>query len=187
MSMVGLFIIGALVLAFVFFAITTNNSLVALKNQVNQAWANIDVILKQRFDEIPQLIEIINQFVTHEKNIISNLTNARINYGKAKSIDDKIQASSQLSLALSGVIAIGENYPELKSSENFVKLQERISSLEENLAHRREFYNDAVSTFNTRIEQFPDSFFAKQLGYRQKHFFEVNEFEKVKPSLKINI
>jgi LemA protein len=107
MSMVGLFIIGALVLAFVFFAITTNNSLVALKNQVNQAWANIDVILKQRFDEIPQLIEIINQFVTHEKNIISNLTNARINYGKAKSIDDKIQASSQLSLALSGVIAIG--------------------------------------------------------------------------------
>lgn len=175
------------VVAIIAFYITINNSLVALKQQVLKAWSNIDVILKQRFDEIPQLIEIVNQYVQHEKNILNNLVEARKHYGEAKSIDDKIKAANEFSVSLPGLLALGENYPELKSNTNFVQLQKRISELEESLAHRREHYNDAVTNYNIRIEQFPSSIVAKQLSYQEKTLFEVFQSEKIRPSLKINV
>lgn len=172
---------------FVFYFIQINNSLVLLKNQVQKAWSNIDIILKQRFDEIPQLIEIINQYLTHEKKIIEQVVLARMLYGQAKSENDKIKASQQLSGALGGMVAIGENYPELKSNANFVQLQSRLSELEEALAHRREHYNDAVTHYNTLIEQFPSSIIAQMGHYRTKRLFEVTESEKIRPSLKTNV
>jgi LemA protein len=172
---------------FIFYFITINNTLVALKNQVQKAWANIDVILKQRFDEIPQLIEIINQYLQHEKNILNQVILARNMYGKARNEGEKIKASQELTGAFNGIMAIGENYPDLKSNNNYVQLQNRISELEEALAHRREFYNDAVNSYNTTIEQFPASIIAGMANYRQKDFYEIAEFEKARPSLKTNV
>lgn len=185
--MIFLFATVAVIIIISFYAVTIYNSLVNIKNQVSKAWANIDVVLKQRFDEIPQLIEVINQYVQHEKNIITQLTNARTLYGKANSPNEKIKASSELSLALQGIMSIGENYPELKSNTNFMQLQTRISELEEMLTHRREFYNEAVNIFNTRIEQLPDVFVARMLNYTPKVYFEVASSEKIRPNLKINV
>jgi len=181
-----IFIIVAVVI-FTFYFITIQNSLVSLKNQVQKSWANIDIILKQRFDEIPQLIEIINQYLQHEKNILNQVIEARSLYGKARNEGEKIKANQQLSNAISGIVAIGENYPDLKSNNNFVQLQKRISELEEGLAHRRETYNDSVTNFNTMIEQFPSSVVAGMLNYKTKELFEVSASEKIRPSLKTNV
>lgn len=184
-----LFIVLALafLLVFVMYFININNSLVALKNQVQKSWSNIDVILKQRFDEIPQLIEIINQFLEHEKKILTQVINARSMYGQAKNESQKMKANQELSLAFNGILAIGENYPELKSNNNYVQLQQRISELEESLAHRREHYNDAVTHYNTLIEQFPSSIVANMSNHRTKDLYEVADFEKIKPQLKTNV
>lgn len=178
---------AAFLCVFVFYFININNSLISLKNQVQKSWANIDIILKQRFDEIPQLIEIINQYLQHEKNILNQVIEARNMYGRAKNENEKIKASQQLSGTFNGIMAIGESYPELKSNNSFMQLQGRISELEESLAHRREHYNDAVTNYNTLIEQFPSSVIANMSNHRQKDFFEVAAFEKVRPSLKANV
>jgi LemA protein len=187
MSLPVFIFVGALLCVFIFYFINVNNSLVSLKNQVQKAWSNIDVILKQRFDEIPQLIEIINQYLQHEKNILNQVIQARTMYGQAKTEGDKIKASQQLSGAFNGIMAIGEGYPELKSNVSFTQLQNRISELEESLAHRREFYNDAVTNYNTLIEQFPSSIIAGMNNYHEKTLYEVADFEKVRPSLKTNV
>ena len=177
---------GAFLCVFVFYFITVNNSLVTLKNQVQKSWANIDVILKQRFDEIPQLIEILNQYITHEKNILNQVIQARTMYGQARNENEKIKASQQLTNAFNGIIAIAEAYPELKSNNNFTQLQSRVSELEESLTHRREHYNDTVTNYNTLIEQFPSSIVANMSNHKIKNLFEVAHSEKAKPSLKIN-
>lgn len=187
MSLLVLIIAGLFCLIFIFYFIQINNSLVVLKNQVSKSWSNIDIILKQRFDEIPQLIEIINQYLTHEKKILDNVVNARTLYGQARSENEKMQANQQFTKGMASIMAIGENYPELKSNNNFVQLQSRLSELEESLAHRREHYNDAVTNYNTMIEQFPSSIIAQMNQHRQKRLFEVAESEKVRPSLKTNV
>lgn len=174
-------------IVFASMAIGSYNGLIRLRNQVERAWSNIDVILKQRFEEIPQLIQVIEQFTSYEGSVIKHLVEARANYGSARSVSDKIKASQEMTLALSGVMAIGEQYPELKSSESFRQLQERISSLENAIADRRETYNDAVANFNTRIEQFPDVFAARFLNYQRQELFKAAAGEREKPNLKINI
>lgn len=178
-----------LVLFFALVAIVIGiyNGLVSLRQQVDRAWANIDVILKQRFDEIPQIVQVLEQFVGYEKGVINNLVEARKHYGQAQSVDEKIKASGELSMAFKGVIAIGEGYPELKSNQNFLHLQGRVSSLEESLADRRELYNEVVTNFNTRLEQIPDVFVARMLAYTPRQLFQVTEAEKQRPSLKLNL
>ena len=182
-----LIFLGIFALISAFYFIQINNSLVLLKNQVSKSWSNIDIILKQRFDEIPQLIEIINQFVSHEKKIIDNIINARSLYSKARSENEKMLANQQLNKGMVNFMAIGENYPELKSNSNFIQLQSRLSELEESLAHRREHYNDSVTNYNTMIEQFPSSIVAQMNLHKRKKLFEVSESEKNKPILKINV
>jgi LemA protein len=119
--------------------------------------------------------------------VIKNLVEARKHYGAAASTDEKIKASSEMSLAFRGVIAIGEGYPELKSNQNFMHLQTRVSGLEETLADRREHYNEVVTNFNTRIEQLPDVFLARLLGYQPRQLYQVSAAETVRPSLKLNV
>lgn len=168
-------------------AINIYNNLVRLKNQVQRAWANIDVILKQRFDEIPQLVQVIEQYANYEAGILNKLADARAHYGSARSVEEKIKSSQEMSLALSGVLAIGEAYPELKANQNFINLQTRVSSLETTLSDRRETYNEVVTNFNTRLEQFPDVLAARILGYKEQMLFKVEESEKQKPSLKMDL
>ena len=163
------------------------NRLVRLKNQVQKAWANIDVILKQRFDEIPQLIQVIEQYASYEAGLLKSLADARRHYGSAQSVGEKIEATKEFNVALRGVAALGEAYPELKANENFNQLQSRISDLENMLADRRELYNEAVTIFNTRIEQVPDVFIANFLNYQRQRFFEVDEADKVRPNLKLDL
>ena len=161
--------------------------MVRLRNQLERAWSNIDVILKQRYDEIPQLIQVIEQFVGHEAGVIKALVDARSHYGSARNIKEKIKASGEISNALGGLVAIGEAYPELKSSQNFLQMQERISQLENTIADRRESYNEAVANFNTRIDQFPDVLAARILNYQRQDLFQVTATEKSAPNLKMNL
>ena len=183
------FIVFVAVVAFVLLTmgIRIYNGLVSLKNQVDRSWANIDVILKQRFDEIPQLIQIIEQYVGHEKATIQRVMDARAHYGAARTTNQKVGAAQEMSLALQGVVAIGEGYPELRSNTNFTQLQSRLSALEESLADRRELFNETVTNFNTRIEQVPDVFFARTLGYSRLDLFKVQAHEKAMPNLKMNL
>ncbi len=163
------------------------NGLVQLRAQLERTWSNIDVILKQRYDELPQLIQVIEQYAGYEAGILKELVQARAHYGSAQSVNEKIQASQEMSLALKGILAIGEAYPELKANQNFTQLQTRISQLESTLADRRESYNEAVANFNTRIEQFPDVFAARMLNYQRQQMFQVAEQERVAPNLKMNL
>jgi len=175
----------ALVLAGV--AIGTYNALVALRTQVDRAWANIDVILKQRFDEVPQLLQVVEQYAQYEKGIVDRVATARERYGAARSTGEKVVAAQDFSRALQGVIAIGEAYPDLKANPSFVQLQSRLSALESQIADRRETFNDAVTNLNTRIAQFPDLFFAGILGYRAMELFKVTEEERTRPNLKMKL
>lgn len=181
-----LFILAGLaVVGFVF--VSMYNRLVSLRTQLERAWSNIDVILKQRFDEIPQLIQVIEQYASYESSLLTELAAARQHYGAAREVSDKIAAAGEMQLALRGVMALGEAYPELKANENFVQLQTRISKLEDAIADRRESYNEIVALFNFRIEAFPDVLAARLLNYRRQTMFEALATERVAPSLKMNL
>lgn len=186
-SLVGVIFVCVMGIVFAFMSVNIYNGLISLRNQLERAWSNIDVILKQRYDEIPQLIKVIEQFVGYEAGILKDLVKARERYGQAKSVQDKMKASQEMSYALKGIVAIGEQYPDLKSNQNFVQLQNRISQLESMIADRRELYNETVTNFNTRIDQFPDMFVAKLLNYQRQDFFRVDELEKTAPSLDISM
>lgn len=180
-------LVALLVIVVLVMAVGIYNSLVALRNQVDRAWANIDVILKQRFDEIPQLLEVIQQYAGYEKAAITKVTEARQNYGRAQTTGQKVAAAQDFSLALQGVISIGEAYPDLKANQNFIQLQGRVSQLESDISDRREVFNESVTNLNTRIEQFPDAIFAGMLGYRRMELFQVTEKERARPSLQMNL
>lgn len=181
------FIILGFVVVVIFIFVSIYNSLVRLKNQIDRSWSNIDVILKQRFDEISQLIQVVEQYVTYENQILSKLIEARKNYSSANTVKDKMDSSQGMSMAFKGLLALGESYPELKSNENFKQLQGRVSDLENQLADRREHYNEAVTNFNTRIEQIPDVIVARSLNYTAKEMFKVTEVERQQPSLKMKL
>lgn len=181
-------------IVFLFFAVgmtlyfvTIYNGLVSLKNEIERAWANIDVLLKQRFDEIPKIISVVESYSQYEQNTLDKLFKAREHYFGSKSVNEKAQSSNELSSALKGVFALGEAYPELKANQNFLQLQSRISTLEESLADRREFYNSATTNYNTRIEQIPDVFVARSLNYQRKELFQVSNEERQDVQVKIKL
>ncbi|KYG66322.1 hypothetical protein AZI86_04505 [Bdellovibrio bacteriovorus] len=187
MNLLILCFVGVVLFGLVAMAINIYNGLISLRNQLERAWSNIDVVLKQRFDEIPQLIQVIEQYVGYESDLLKNLAQARSHYGSARNVSEKIEASREMSFALQGVIAIGEAYPDLKSNQNFVQLQSRVSALENMISDRRETYNEAVANFNTRIDQFPDVFAARILNYQRQDMFQATELERQAPSLKMNL
>lgn len=170
-----------------FMGISIYNSLIRLSFEMDRSWANIDVILKQRFDEIPQLVQVVEQYTQYEKGVIDQVTKARSHYGQATSVNEKVAAANEMSLALRGIFAIGENYPELRSNQNFMQLQGRVSDLENTIADRRENFNSAVTNYNTRIRQIPDVIFAGMLGYKSRTLYEIPKSETVPPSLKMNL
>ncbi|MBI5389439.1 LemA family protein [Candidatus Woesearchaeota archaeon] len=168
-----LFVIG-----FVVYFVSIYNSLIRLKNDIKKAWANIDVMLKQRTDELPKLIASVKGYMKHEKGTLEELTKARTAFLSATTMAAKAKADNVISGALKTLFAVAENYPNLKANENFIQLQGRISGLENELADRREFYNDSVNTYNIRIQSIPDVIFARMLGYVQEEMFKVTEAEK---------
>jgi LemA protein len=139
------------------------NSLVALKNSLTRAWANIDVLLKQRHDELPKLVRTCEAYMQHERAVFDKLSEARGALAKARTVGERAEAENLLTRALGGFFAVAEAYPDLKANQNFLQLQSRISELESQIADRREFYNDTVATFNTRLGQIPDKWVAAWL------------------------
>lgn len=166
------------VIAVVFYSISIYNSLVRLKNDIDKAWANIDVLLKERHDELPKLIDTCKGYMQYEQKTFQLVTEARSAYQKASTVPEKAQADNMVTGALKSLFAVAENYPELKADNNFMQLQQRITELEERIADRREFFNDSVNTYNIRIQQFPDMFLAGMMNLRPRDFFKATEDDR---------
>jgi LemA protein len=168
-----LFVAGVLI-----YTVILYNGLVRLRNENDRAWANIDVLLKQRHDEIPNLVATVKGYMQHEQQTLLAVTEARAASMNAAGISQKAVADLQLASALRGLFAVAENYPQLKANDNFLQLENRISELEERIADRREFFNDDVNTYNTRIGQIPDVFVASFMGLKPREMFTVSEEDR---------
>ncbi len=163
------FLVIAILLALYF--IVTYNSLVSIKNNVAKAWANIDVLLKQRNDELPKLIDTCKAYMAHESQTLEKVISARMGVDAARQTQDIASlshAESALAASIGGLYAVSENYPDLKADQTFITLQQRITGLENQIADRREFYNDSVNVNNVRIAQFPDLIVAGLFNFEQK-------------------
>jgi LemA protein len=181
-----LIIVGIVVAVIVLFVILLYNSLIRLKNQVKNSFAQIDVQLKRRNDLIPNLVNTVKGYMKHEKQLFENVTKARSSLLKADSVKEKSKASSQLTETLKSLFAVAENYPELKANENFLQLQEEITGTENKIAYARQHYNDIVMLFNTKIQTFPNNMFANMLNFKQEPLFEATEEEKKKVKVKFD-
>ena len=169
-----LFVVGGAVA----YVVTLYNGLISVKNNVDKAWANIDVLLKQRHDELPNLVEVCKGYMKYEQDTFQKITQARSAYSQATTVDQKAEASATLTSAVGRLIATAENYPELQANNNFMQLQSRITDLESQIADRREFYNDSVNTFNIRIQEMPDAILAGTMGLTPRQMFHVAEADK---------
>src|SRR6476660_10167264 len=150
--LIGLVLVFGIIVILVY-VVGIYNTLVRLSNHIDKAWSNIDVILKQRHDELPKLVQVCNSYMTHERETLESVTNARSAYSAGRNINDKAQAENQIVEALGKLFAVAEQYPDLKANQEFLTIQQRISALENTIADRREFYNDSVTLYNIRIEQ----------------------------------
>jgi len=176
---VGLVVVALIVIGFVGFLIAVYNSLIRMKNNIQKSWANIDVLLKQRSDELPKLIDTVKAYMKYEEDVLTKITLARTKFLDAQSVKEKAESDNMIADALKSLFAVSENYPELRSSENFQQLQSRISGLENELSDRREFYNDSVNEYNIKIKSLPDLIIARILGYTTPYdMFEVDEEDK---------
>ena len=171
-------VIGFLLVGSVGYFLAIFNGLVEMKNNIGRSWANIDVLLKQRHDELPKLIKVCEAYMQHERAVFDKLSEARAALAGAQSVTQRAKAENQLTQALGGFFAVAESYPELKANQSFAGLQQRISELENAIADRREFYNDSVTLFNTRIEQIPDSWVAQGMALQRADLFKVSEAER---------
>jgi len=171
-----LFVLGAIAVAGYFVSIY--NSLIRLKHNIDKAWANIDVLLKQRHDELTKLLETVKGYMQYEKDVLTQVTKARTDFLNAGSVKEKAAADGAMTAALKTLFAVAENYPQLKANESFIQFQNRISGIESQIADRREFYNDSVNTFNIRIEQIPHVFVAGLMHLTRRELFEVAEADR---------
>lgn len=181
------FIILGIIAAVVLYAIMLYNNLVSLKHNVDKAWSNIDVLLKQRHDELPKLVETCKQYMQYERETLEKVMQARAAVFNAREKGDVAAlgpAETQLRLGLGNLFAVAEAYPDLKANDNFQHLQSRISGLENAIADRREFYNESVNRNNVRIEQFPDVIIARNFGFGPKSLLEFSEDEKKDVNMK---
>jgi len=161
------------------------NRLVTLKNRVAEAWSDIDVQLKRRYDLIPNLIETVKGYATHEKELLEKITQARSQAMNATGVEEKGQSENVLSSTLKSLFAVSENYPDLKANQNFAKLQDELTDTENKIQASRRFYNSNVRDFNTAIEKFPGNLFAKMMNFTVKEFFTIeDEAQKQNPQVK---
>jgi LemA protein len=157
---------------------TIYNGLIAMKNNIGRSWANIDVLLKQRHDELPKLVKTCEAYMQHERAIFDKLSDARGAVLKAKTVGERGQAENFLTQALGQFFAVAENYPDLKANQSFLALQTRITEIENHIADRREFYNDTVTVFNTRIQQIPDTLVANWLRLEAHELFKIDPLHR---------
>ncbi len=174
MSTTGWVVLGVIVV-FVIWAISIYNGLVAMRQRTNQAFADIDVQLKQRHDLIPNLVETVKGYAAHERGTLEAVVNARNAAMAAPGVEQKVAAENMLTGALRQLFALSESYPDLKANQGFQQLQGEITDIENKLAASRRFFNNAVQEYNTGIQQFPAAMFAGIFGFSQRQFFDVGE------------
>lgn len=182
--MILIWIILGLAVLVIFWLITVYNSLIRLKNQTDEAWSDIDVQLKRRYDLIPNLVETVKGYAKHERELFEKVTQARTAAMGAQGIAAKGQAENMLAGTLKSLFAVAENYPDLKANENFLKLQDELSDTENKIQAARRFYNGNVRDFNIKIESFPSSIVANTFKFGKREFFELEE-EAAKEPVKV--
>ncbi len=166
-------IVLVIIVIAVFWVIALYNRLVINRNKVDNSWSQVDVQLRRRYDLIPNLVETVKGYATHEKEVFENVARARQQAIQAQGPEQKGQAENMLTGALRQLFAVAEAYPVLRASENFTQLQQQLQDTENKIAYARQFYNDTVFMYNTSIEKFPASLFASMFGYARRPFFEV--------------
>lgn len=179
--LIGIIIIVVLIILSL---ISTYNSIVKLDEEVNAQWAQVEVQLKRRYDLIPNIVETVKGYANFEKETLTAVIDARAKALGAKSLDEKIDANNQFGQAISRLLVLVENYPELKANENFKALITELEGTENRISVERKRYNDLVAIFNKKIRQFPVVFFAKMFGFSPKKYFEITEEEKQAPKVK---
>lgn len=173
--MITTIIIIVIIVGLIFFLISIYNALIRLRNQVKNAWSQIDVQLKRRHDLIPNLIETVKGYMTHERATLENITKARSQAVHAEGVGAKAKAESELTGALGKFNLVVENYPDLKANQNFLSLQEELTSTENRISFARQAYNDQVLFFNNKIQMFPSNIIAGMFGFKTEEFFQIED------------
>ncbi len=176
--MLTIWIFIGIVAVIAIYGIAVYNSLVSLRQKVSEAWSDIDVQLKRRYDLIPNIVETVKGYATHEATVFEDVTKARSQAISATGLQEQAEAENMLSGTLKSLFAVSENYPELKANENFLELQRELSDTENKIQASRRFYNGVVMSLNTKIESFPDSVIASIGKFEKKEYFEIAEAEK---------
>ena len=181
--MTVLLVILGIAAVVVLWAVSVYNRLIRMKNLKNEAWSGIDVQLKRRFDLIPNLVETVKGYATHEKEVFERVTEARSAISRSGSVGERAESENMLSGALKTLFAVAENYPELKANTNFLQLQEQLASLENDIQMSRRYYNGAARDYNIAIATFPAVLIAQKFGYEKADYFEAAEEEKATPKV----
>lgn len=180
-----MYLILAIILVAVVFLVFLYNGLVALKNKVKEAWADIDTQLKRRYDLIPNIVETVKGYMGHEKGTLEKVTELRAKALGAQGLEQKAEAENMLSDTLKSLFAVAENYPDLKANQNFLDLQNTLKEVEEHLQLSRRYYNGTVRDYNTKLQVFPNNLIAKQFGFAESEFFETKE-EKQREAVQVS-
>lgn len=173
-----LFIIIGLLVVILIYVLITYNGLIKSNNLVKEAFSTMDVYLKKRWDLIPNLVEVVKAYAKHEKETIEKITTLRKNTYESMSIDKKINVNEELTQDLSKIMIISENYPDLKSSQNFIELSHELTEIEDEIANSRKYYNGTVRIFNNKVQMFPSNLVARIFGFHCANMFEANTDEK---------
>ena len=172
--MVGWIVLGVVVLLLLY-VVLLYNGLVRLRNRIENAWSQIGVQLQRRYDLIPNLVETVKGYAGHEKGVLESVTQARAAAINAEGPADQARAENMITGALKSLFAVAEAYPDLKANENFAQLQEELSSTEGRIAYARQFYNDSVQAYNTKIQTVPANLIAGPFGFREREYFEADD------------
>ena len=184
--MIGFLIVGGILLAVVFFVIAVYNKLIRLRNTVKSSWSDIDVQLKKRYDLVPNIVETVKGYASHEKSVLENVTEARTVAMRATSPADKAKAENMFRETLKSLFAVAEAYPDLKANANFMQLQSQLKELEDTIEYARRYYNAVVRDFNIVIESFPSNIVASTFGFKQEEFFELEAPEVERKPVKVD-
>ncbi len=178
-------VIALIIILIVFAAISMYNGLVHSRNKVRNAWSQIDVQLQRRFDLIPNLVEAVKGYMTHENETLTKVTELRTSWANATTINEKAELDNQLSGALKTIMAVSENYPDLKANQNFSELQEELRSTENKISYARQFYNDSVTMYNTKLEVVPTNIVASLFNFQPEELFKTDS-EEARQNVKVD-
>lgn len=176
-------VVVVIIVIIVLWFVATYNSLISLRNRVKDQWSQIDVQLKRRADLIPNLVETVKGYATHEKSTLDEVINARNSFNTASTKEEEIKASGELTGMLNRLFALAEAYPDLKANQNFVSLQNDLRDTEDKISTMRQFYNDTVLTYNNKVQSIPSNIVASIAHFKEEEFFEIEEKDKEVPKV----